>query len=185
EKYGRGCPDDWIERNLYTKHSVLGIVLMLFLNLALFGVLGLSVWALQMAWIPITAAGIINGIGHYWGYRNFDCSDAATNIFPLGTFTSGEELHNNHHTFATSDKLCSKWYEFDIGWMYSCIMKAFGLATVKKVAPEPKFNKAKPVADLETLQSVIANRYDVMSKYAKSVKSVWEAEVGQLRAGGS
>ncbi|MGV3653756.1 MAG: DesA family fatty acid desaturase [Noviherbaspirillum sp.] len=185
EKYGRGTPDDWIEQNLYSKYSVLGISLMLIINLALFGVLGLSVWAVQMAWIPITAAGIINGIGHYWGYRNYDCSDAATNIFPLGIIIGGEELHNNHHTFATSAKLSSKWYEFDIGWLYICIMKSLGLATVKKVAPEPKFDKAKPVADLETLQSVIANRYDVMSKYASTVKRAWEAEVGQLRAGGS
>jgi stearoyl-CoA desaturase (delta-9 desaturase) len=184
EKYGRGTPDDWIERNLYTKYSVLGISLMLVINVLLFGVAGVSVWAVQMAWIPITAAGIINGIGHYWGYRNYDCNDAATNIFPLGILIGGEELHNNHHTFATSAKLSSKWYEFDIGWMYIRIMEVLGLATVKKVAPEPKFNNGKPVADLETLQSVIANRYDVMSKYAKTVKRAWHAEAGQLREQG-
>jgi stearoyl-CoA desaturase (delta-9 desaturase) len=180
EKYGQGTPDDWIERNLYTRYSALGVTLMLFINLALFGVIGLTVWAVQMAWIPITAAGIINGIGHYWGYRNYDCNDAATNIFPFGILIGGEELHNNHHTFGTSAKLSSKWYEFDIGWMYIRILETVGLAKVKKVAPAPKFDRQKLVADFETLQSVIANRYDVMSKYAKSLKRTWDAEHGHL-----
>jgi stearoyl-CoA desaturase (delta-9 desaturase) len=180
EKYGQGTPDDWIERNLYTRYSALGVTLMLIINLTLFGVIGLTVWAVQMAWIPITAAGIINGIGHYWGYRNYDCNDAATNIFPFGILIGGEELHNNHHTFGTSAKLSSKWYEFDIGWMYIRILETFGLAKVKKVAPAPKFDRQKLVADFETLQSVIVNRYDVMSKYAKSLKRTWDAEHGHL-----
>ncbi len=111
--------------------------------------IGLSVWAVQMLWIPITAAGIINGIGHYWGYRNYDCADAATNIIPFGILIGGEELHNNHHTFATSAKLSSKWYEFDIGWMYIRILEMLGLAKVKKVAPAPKFDSGKRVADLD------------------------------------
>jgi stearoyl-CoA desaturase (delta-9 desaturase) len=181
EKYGHGTPDDWIERNLYTKHSAMGIVLMLFIDVALFGVVGLSVWAVQMMWIPITAAGIINGIGHYWGYRNYDCSDAATNVFPLGILIGGEELHNNHHTFATSAKLSSKWYEFDLGWGYIRILETVGLAKVKKVAPAPKFAKDKLVADLDTLQSVIANRYDVMAKYAKSVRHAFREEFEHLK----
>nr|WP_150118669.1 fatty acid desaturase [Collimonas fungivorans] len=180
EKFGHGTPDDWIERNLYTKHSALGIVAMLFIDVMLFGVVGVSVWAVQMVWIPITAAGIINGIGHYWGYRNYDCNDAATNIIPFGIIIGGEELHNNHHTFGTSAKLSSKWYEFDIGWMYIRILEICGLAKVKKVAPAPKFNHAKLVPDLDTLQSVIANRYDVMAKYAKSLKNAWHEERGQL-----
>jgi stearoyl-CoA desaturase (delta-9 desaturase) len=180
EKFGHGTPDDWIERNLYTKHSAYGIVAMLFIDLMLFGVVGLSVWAVQMVWIPITAAGIINGIGHYWGYRNYDCNDAATNIIPFGIIIGGEELHNNHHTFGTSAKLSSKWYEFDIGWMYIRILEICGLAKVKKIAPAPKFNHAKLVPDLDTLQSVIANRYDVMAKYAKSLKNAWHEERGQL-----
>jgi stearoyl-CoA desaturase (delta-9 desaturase) len=179
-KYGHGAPDDWIERHLYTKHSAKGIVLMLIVNVLLFGVIGLTVWAVQMLWIPIFAAGIINGIGHYWGYRNYDCADAATNIFPIGILIGGEELHNNHHTFGTSAKLSSKWYEFDIGWMYIRIMEMLGLAKVKKVAPAPKFCPAKPVADFDTLQSVIANRYDVMAKYAKSVKRAWHDEFEHL-----
>jgi stearoyl-CoA desaturase (Delta-9 desaturase) len=180
EKYGHGTPDDWIERNLYTKYSWQGVGLMLIVNVALFGVLGLTVWAVQMMWIPITAAGIINGIGHYWGYRNYDCADAATNIFPIGILIGGEELHNNHHTFGTSAKLSSKWYEFDIGWMYIRILETVGLAKVKKVAPAPKFKQEKAVADLETLQSVIVNRYDVMAKYAKSVRKAWHDEIDHL-----
>jgi len=185
EKYGHGTPDDWIERNVYTKHSALGVSLMLVINLLLFGVLGLTVWAIQMAWIPVTAAGIINGIGHYWGYRNFDCKDASTNILPIGIIIGGEELHNNHHTFGTSAKLSAKWYEFDIGWMYISILAFLGLAKVKKVAPEPKFDRNKLVADLDTLHAVVANRYDVMAKYARSLRSAWRDEVDQIRASSS
>jgi len=182
EKYGHGTPDDWIERHVYAKHSALGVSLMLIINLMLFGVLGLTVWAIQMAWIPVTAAGVINGIGHYWGYRNFDCKDASTNILPIGIIIGGEELHNNHHTFGTSAKLSAKWYEFDIGWLYISILAALGLAKVKKVAPEPKFDRSKLVADLDTLHAVVANRYDVMAKYARSLRSAWREEVDQIRA---
>jgi stearoyl-CoA desaturase (delta-9 desaturase) len=181
KKYGHGTPDDWLERNIYTKYSGVGVVLMLFIDVMLFGVIGISVWAVQMMWIPITAAGIINGIGHYWGYRNYDCVDASTNIVPWGILIGGEELHNNHHTFGTSAKLSSKWYEFDIGWMYIRMMEIIGLAQVKKIAPQPKFDRKKLIADLDTLQSVIANRYDVMSKYAKSLKYAWHAELVQLK----
>ena len=182
EKYGHGTPDDWIERNIYTKHSALGVSLMLIINVMLFGVLGLTVWAIQMAWIPVTAAGVINGIGHYWGYRNFECKDASTNILPIGIIIGGEELHNNHHTFGTSAKLSAKWYEFDIGWMYISILAFLGLAKVKKVAPEPKFDRSKLVADIDTLHAVVANRYDVMAKYARSLRSAWRDEVDQIRA---
>jgi len=182
EKYGHGTPDDWIERNVYSKHSALGVSMLLVINIVLFGVLGLSVWAVQMMWIPVTAAGIINGIGHYWGYRNFDCKDASTNILPWGIIIGGEELHNNHHTYGTSAKLSSKWYEFDIGWMYITILSFFGLAKVKKVAPAPRFDREKLVADLDTLQSIVANRYDVMSKYALSLRQVWSDEISNIRA---
>lgn len=181
EKYGHGTPDDWLERNVYSKHSALGVSLMLIIDVALFGVLGLTVWAIQMAWIPVTAAGIINGIGHYWGYRNYDCKDASTNIFPIGILIGGEELHNNHHTFGTSAKLSAKWYEFDIGWLYISILAFLGLAKVKKIAPEPKFDPTKRVADTATLQSIIANRYDVMAKYARSLRDTWREEVDQIR----
>lgn len=182
EKYGHGTPDDWIERNVYSKFAWQGVGLMLIIDVLLFGALGLTVWAVQMLWIPVSAAGIINGVGHYWGYRNYDCADASTNIFPIGILIGGEELHNNHHTFGTSAKLSSKWYEFDIGWLYIRILEFLGLAKVKKVAPAPKFDRKKLVADFETLQSVIANRYDVMAKYAKSVKRAWRDEQENLGA---
>ncbi|MGB4345024.1 MAG: fatty acid desaturase [Burkholderiaceae bacterium] len=181
EKYGHGTPDDWIERNLYTKHSALGVSILLVVDVLLFGVLGVTVWAVQMLWIPITAAGIINGIGHYWGYRNYNCTDASTNVFPIGILIGGEELHNNHHTFGTSAKLSSKWYEFDIGWMYISILSAMGLATVKKIAPAPRFDRQKLVCDINTLQSVVANRYDVMAKYARSLQSTWHEEINQIK----
>jgi stearoyl-CoA desaturase (delta-9 desaturase) len=184
EKYGHGTPDDWMERHVYTGRSVLGVALMMIIDISLFGIVGLSVWAVQMLWIPITAAGIINGIGHYWGYRSYDCNDAATNIIPFGILIGGEELHNNHHTFATSAKLSSKWYEFDIGWMYIRILESVGLAKVKKIAPAPKFDREKLVADIETLQSVVANRYDVMAKYAKSLKRAWRDEMEHLQGNG-
>ncbi|QDZ26988.1 acyl-CoA desaturase [Noviherbaspirillum sp. UKPF54] len=180
EKYGHGTPDDWLEHHLYSKYSWQGVGLMLIIDVLLFGALGLTVWAVQMLWIPISAAGIINGIGHFWGYRNYDCTDASTNIFPIGIIIGGEELHNNHHTFGTSAKLSSKWYEFDIGWFYIRVMELLGLAKVKKVAPAPKFDRKKAIADVDTLQSVIANRYDVMAKYAKSVRRAWRDELEHL-----
>jgi stearoyl-CoA desaturase (delta-9 desaturase) len=181
DKYGHGTPSDWLERKVYTPYTFYGPVLQLLINVALFGVIGITIWAVQMMWIPIMAAGIINGIGHYWGYRNYECADAATNIVPFGILIGGEELHNNHHTFATSAKLSSKWYEFDIGWAYIRILETISLAKVKKVAPKPAFDKAKLVADFDTLQSVIANRYDVMAKYASSVKLAWREEFDTLK----
>jgi stearoyl-CoA desaturase (delta-9 desaturase) len=181
DKYGHGCPDDWIERNLYTKYSWLGVSLLLPVTVMMFGVAGLTIWAVQMLWIPITAAGIINGIGHYWGYRNYECSDAATNVLPWGILIGGEELHNNHHTFATSAKLSSKWYEFDIGWGYIRAMEMVGLAKVKKVAPKPRLAKDKAQADFDTLQSVITNRYHVMARYTQSIKRTFRDEVAHLR----
>jgi len=181
DKYGHGTPDDWIERHVYTGRSTLGVASLLVINLALFGVLGLTVWAIQMMWIPITAAGIINGLGHWWGYRNYDCNDAATNVFPWGILIGGEELHNNHHTYATSAKLSSKWYEIDLGWGYIRMLEMVGLAKVKKVAPKPKLDKDKAQADFDTLQSVIANRYDVMAKYAKSVRHAFHEEFEHLK----
>ncbi len=167
EKYGHGTPDDWLERKLYTPRSGLGIKLMLIIDVALFGPIGLTIWAVQMAWIPITAAGIINGVGHYWGYRNFKCEDASTNIVPWGIIIGGEELHNNHHAYGTSAKLSSKWYEFDIGWLYIRIMETVGLSKVRKVAPVVRWQPARPMVDLSVLQSVITHRYDVMTRYAR------------------
>ncbi|MFZ9677536.1 MAG: DesA family fatty acid desaturase, partial [Quisquiliibacterium sp.] len=139
DKFGHGCPDDWIEHKLYSAHSALGIYLTLAIDVLLFGVAGIAVFAIQMLWIPVLAAGVINGLGHWWGYRNWDCADASTNILPWGILIGGEELHNNHHSYASSAKLSSKWYEFDIGWMYIRILSMLGLATVRRVAPTPKF----------------------------------------------
>lgn len=181
DKYGSGTPDDWLEHNLYSRFPSAGIGLMLIVDIALFGPIGITLWAVQMAWIPFFAAGIINGVGHYWGYRNFESADASRNIFPWGILIGGEELHNNHHAYASSARLASKWYEFDIGWMYIRILEMLGLATVKKVAPKPRFTTPKPAADLETLQAVIANRYDVLSRYAKSLKRTYRAEVARLK----
>ncbi|MBS4037518.1 MAG: transposase, partial [Hydrogenophaga sp.] len=158
------------------------VSLMLIINVSLFGTLGLSVWALQMAWIPITAAGIINGIGHWWGYRNFEAADASTNISPWGIIIGGEELHNNHHTYPTSAKLSVKPYEFDIGWMYISILKSMGLASVKKVAPRMAFGDVKPVADEKTLEAIIANRYEVMAGYAREMRAACQRELDSLQA---
>jgi stearoyl-CoA desaturase (delta-9 desaturase) len=182
ERYGHGTPDDWIERNLYSRSAIYGVSLLLAINLLVFGVVpGALIWLTQIAWIPFWAAGVINGVGHWFGYRNHGSADASTNIVPWGILIGGEELHNNHHTYASSAKLSSKWYEFDIGWMYIRIMEMLGLATVKKVAPKPRFiAEPKAAADLETLHAVITNRYDVLSRYAKSVKRTYRAEVNRL-----
>jgi len=181
DKYGHGCPDDWVERNVYTAHSTWGVSLMLIIDVALFGTAGLSVWGIQMLWIPVLAAGVINGIGHFWGYRNFDCVDASRNIFPIGILIGGEELHNNHHTFGTSAKLSSKWYEFDIGWMYIRIFEAFGLVKVRKVAPEVRVARvAKAQVDMASVNAVISNRYDVLARYARTMKDAYRAEMTRL-----
>ncbi|BDX22153.1 aminotransferase [Polynucleobacter sp. TUM22923] len=179
-KFGHGTPDDWLERNVYAKYSWQGVALMLVIDVFLFGAIGLTVWAVQMLWIPITAAGIINGIGHYWGYRNYDCADAATNIFPLGILIGGEELHNNHHTFATSAKLSNKWYEFDIGWLYIQMMSAVGLAKVKKTSPKPVLSHLRP-ADQSTLEAILINRYEIMARYSKTLRSFFTNEVQHMQ----
>lgn len=169
EKYGKGTPDDWLERNVYYKHSRAGIYSLLALDIILFGLPGLTIWAVQMLWIPLLAAGVINGVGHYWGYRNFECTDASTNILPWGILIGGEELHNNHHTFPSSAKLSVKWYEFDIGWMWINIFRALGLVKVKRVAPKAKRDPSKKVIDTDTLAAVFENRFQVMAQYAKNV----------------
>jgi stearoyl-CoA desaturase (delta-9 desaturase) len=184
-RFSHGTPNDWMERNVYTKYPILGVSLMMVLDVALFGLVGLTVWAVQMVWIPFWAAGVVNGLGHFWGYRNFNSSDASTNLFPLGILIGGEELHNNHHTFATSAKLSNKWYEFDIGWMYIRMMSAVGLAKVKKVAPTPRLTTGKLVPDHETLQAVLSNRYEVMARYAKAVKQAYAQELSHLKEVGA
>jgi len=182
ERYGHGTPDDWMERNLYTRHPMVGIFLMLLADVVAFGVVpGALIWLTQIAWIPFWAAGVINGVGHYFGYRSYDVADASTNIVPWGIFIGGEELHNNHHAFASSAKLSSKWYELDIGWLYIRVLETFGLATVKKLAPQPRFAPPKAAADFDTLHAIIANRYDVLSRYAKSVRRTYSEEMQRLK----
>jgi stearoyl-CoA desaturase (delta-9 desaturase) len=184
EKFGHGTPDDWIERRVYTPYSVAGVYITLVIDVLLFGAIGLTVFAVQMLWIPITAAGIINGIGHFWGYRNWDCPDASRNIVPWGIVIGGEELHNNHHAYASSAKLSSKWYEFDIGWMYIRIFSLLGLARVRRLAPTPRFTAARPVVDLQTLQAVIAHRYDMMAAFAESLRRTCAEEARRLGEAG-
>ena len=183
-KYSHGVPDDWIERNLYTRYSWQGVGLMLLINLFLFGAIGAAVWAVQMAWIPITAAGIINGLAHWWGYRSFEAPDASTNISPWGILIGGEELHNNHHTYPTSAKLSVKPYEFDIGWAYIRGLEMLGLATVRKTPPKLALGAIKPVADSQTLEAIINHRYELMAGYGRELKAACAAELARLKAAG-
>ena len=181
KKFGHGTPDDWLERHLYTPRNNWGPIAMLLIDLALFGAIGITVWAVQMLWIPITAAGIINGLGHWWGYRNYDCEDASTNLSPWGFIIGGEELHNNHHTYPTSAKFSIKWYEIDVGWWYIRAMQSVGLAKVKKTPPKARLVEARPV-DHNTLEAIIANRYEVMAGYARELRSACVAEMQALKA---
>jgi len=181
ERYGYGTPDDWMERNVYSKYTWQGMGIALVVFFTLFGFAGLSMWAIQLAWIPITAAGIINGTGHHWGYRNYLTDDASTNIVPIGIIIGGEELHNNHHAFGASAKFAHRWYEFDIGWVYIRMMSAVGLAHVRKVAPALKLRTSEGDVD-ETLQAIITHRYRVMQEYTRLVKRTAKAEFAALKA---
>ena len=185
DKYGKGTPNDWVERNLYSRFTWQGVGLMLILDLLLFGAIGAAVWAVQMAWIPVMATGIINGLGHWWGYRNFESPDASANVSPWGILIGGEELHNNHHTYPTSAKFSVKPYEFDIGWMYICAMEKVGLAQVKKIPPKLELGGVRAVADDKTLEALIANRYEVMARYATELKRAVAAELSKLKAQGA
>lgn len=168
DRFGQGTPDDWVEKHVYSQ-SRIGIILMFIIDIALFGVPGLAIWALQMAWTPFFAAGIINGVGHFLGYRNFECADESRNISPWGILIAGEELHNNHHTYPTSAKLSVKWWEFDIGWFYIRTLELLGLAKAKRLPPEPNLVSGKTQVDIETLKAIVINRFQVMSRYSKAV----------------
>jgi len=169
ERFGRGTPDDWIERRLYSRCRWQGVGLMLILDLLLFGLYGPIVWAVQMLWIPFWAAGVINGVGHYWGYRNFESPDASTNILPWGILIGGEELHNNHHAFPSSAKLSSKPWELDLGWVYLRGLAALGLARIRRVAPELEVVPGKPLVDMDTLRAVVVSRMHVLARYTQEV----------------
>ena len=169
EKYGHETPDDWLEQHIYSKHEFIGIFSMLSINVLLFGAIGITIWAVQMLWIPFFAAGVINGVGHWWGYRNYESADASTNISPVGILIGGEELHNNHHAFASSARFANKWYEFDVGWLWILSMHRLGLARVKKLAPRLTFDVKKQGMDIETVKAVLSNRVNVMADYAREV----------------
>ena len=179
KNYGHGTPDDWLEHKVYS-HENIGLSVMLAIDLLLFGAPGLTIWAIQMMWIPLLAAGVINGVGHYAGYRNYECADASTNIVPWGILIGGEELHNNHHAFASSAKFSSKWWEFDVGWLYIRLLSVLRLARVKKLAPKVCWRPEKLRVDLDTARAVVTNRLHVMSDYAHQViAQVYDEEVQQ------
>jgi len=169
DKYGRGCPDDWLEKNLYTRYSFAGIYVLLVMDVVLFGLPGITVFAIQMLTMPVLAAGVINGLGHAKGYRNFESDDAATNVYPLAVFIGGEELHNNHHAFPTSAKFSVRWWEFDIGWMYICILRALGLCKVRRVVSRPVVTADPRPVDIQTLTAVLQNRMHVLRSYSQRV----------------
>lgn len=169
ERFGKNTPDDWIERNIYNRFRNYGIAVMFVIDVLLFGPIGITIWAVQMIWVPFWAAGVINGVGHYWGYRNYECADAARNISPIGILIGGEELHNNHHTYGNSAKLSSKPWEFDIGWFYIRLLETLGLAKVNRVAPTPIVDPNKSHVDIDTIKALMINRFQIMAKYAQDV----------------
>ena len=185
EKYGHHTPDDWIERHLYARHSQLGIGLMLIVDLLLFGPIGLTIWAVQMLWIPFFAAGVINGVGHYWGYRTFAASDASRNIVPWGILVGGEELHNNHHAYISSAKFSIRWWEFDSGWALIRLLELLGLARVRRLAPRIRYNTAKRHCDASTLASVLTHRFDVLAGFARAVGGLSRDALRPIESGAS
>jgi stearoyl-CoA desaturase (delta-9 desaturase) len=180
-RYGHGTPNDWLERHVYARWTWQGCGVMLVADVALFGAAGLAVWGVQMLWIPLFAAGVINGIGHFWGYRNFDHPDASTNIVPWAVLIGGEELHNNHHTYPTSAKMSTQWYEVDLGWAYIRVLQWLGLAKVLRTAPVPRVSGARPAIDLDMLQAVVSNRYDLLARYARATRKAFHDELTRLR----
>ncbi|MFF7706508.1 delta-9 fatty acid desaturase DesA [Pseudomonas sp. NPDC007930] len=167
--YGKNCPDDWLERRVYSRYKMAGIALMAVIDLALFGVLGITVWAVQMVWIPFWAAGVVNGLGHAVGYRNFECRDAATNLVPWGVIIGGEELHNNHHTYPNSAKLSARRWEFDIGWFWIRVFEVLRLAKVQRVAPVPHQVQGKGALDMDSAMAILNNRFQIMAQYRRQV----------------
>jgi stearoyl-CoA desaturase (delta-9 desaturase) len=184
ERYGHGTPDDWIEHRLYGRFTKLGIALLLIVDFILFGFIGITIWAVQMLWIPFMAAGVVNGIGHYWGYRTFQPADASRNIVPWGILIGGEELHNNHHAHVTSARLSSRWYEFDIGWLYIRVLEILGLARVKRIAPTLTVQRAATQCDVGTLQALVVHRYEVLAQYATALRVSCTAEMQSLKERG-
>jgi stearoyl-CoA desaturase (Delta-9 desaturase) len=169
EKYGRGTPDDWIERNVYARYPEIGPTLMLFLSFALFGLWGVVIWAGQMIWIPFMAAGVVNGLGHWWGYRNVESDDTSTNLTPWGLIIGGEELHNNHHAFPSSAKFALRSFEFDIGWAMIRTFETVGMAKVLRVAPSLDIREDIHAPDNDTIKALLTHKFQVMTDYFRGV----------------
>jgi stearoyl-CoA desaturase (delta-9 desaturase) len=183
-RYGHGAPSDWIEQHVYSEYPRVGVALMALVDIALFGLLpGLLIYGVQMAWIPFWAAGVINGLGHHFGYRTHACKDVSTNIVPWGILIGGEELHNNHHAFVTSAKFSNRWYEVDLGWLYIRALEIVGLARVKRVAPKRRLIAPKAVCDLDTLQAIVTHRYELLARYGRTVKRAYLEELRKLELG--
>jgi len=168
-RYGKGCPETWVDVNIYEKNKNVGITILGFMNVILFGPIGLTVWAIQMLWQPVHAAGIINGVGHVFGYRNFECADASRNITPLAIWIGGEELHNNHHTYPNSAKLSVKAWEFDIGWMYIRMFEILRLVKNVRKGPVAHVDVNKTELDLDAAMAAANNRFQIMAKFYQAV----------------
>lgn len=180
-RYGQKTPEDWIERYVYSRYPVTGIALLLIAEAMLFGPIGLTIWAVQMLWIPLFAAGVINGIGHFWGYRGHATRDVSRNIVPWGILVGGEELHNNHHAHAASARLSCRWWEFDLGWAYIRLLEMLGLASVRKVAPRLRVHPGKTLCDADTVHAIVSHRFTVLANYARALKRTIRREFGALR----
>jgi len=169
EKYGKGTPDDWIERNVYSRSAYAGPTLTFIANILLFGIWGVAISAFQMIWIPFWAAGVVNGLGHWWVYRNFETTDMSRNLSPWGFWIGGEELHNNHHAFPSSAKFALRKFEFDIGWAAIRLFEMLGLAKVLRVAPSLDVRPNMPLPDTETLKALVSHKFEVMTDYFRGV----------------
>jgi len=178
EKFGHGTPNDWLERNLYSRFNIVGVAILAIAEFALFGLAGIAVFAIQMLCVPVLAAGIINGLAHFWGYRNFETDDAATNLTPFAAIICGEELHNNHHAYPSSARFALRKWELDLGWVYLRLFSFLKLARIRRVAPRPRFDADKTVMDIDTVKAIISSRLHVMESYArKVVKPVHATEI--------
>ena len=179
DQYGKGTPDDWLENRIYAKHPNFGLFILLVINILVFGIVaGLAIWVVQMIWIPFWAAGVINGVGHFLGYRNYDLPDASRNIIPWGIIIGGEELHNNHHAYASSAQFSSRKWEIDLGWFYVRLLAKLKLLKIQRRIPVITYDNAKTQCDFDTVKVFVNNRFQVLSSYARDVmKGVYREEL--------
>lgn len=181
EKYGKFTPNDWLENKLYENYSWLGLVVLLLIDVAFFGVHGTWVWLAQILWIPFWAAGVVNGVGHVKGYRNFNTDDQSRNICPIGFIIGGEELHNNHHAYPTSAKLSMRWYEFDMGWGWIKAFEFFKLAKINKQYSFPVFDKKKEEIDGINLQAFLSNKSYVLKMFFTQTKASVQRYIEEVK----